>query len=176
MIQVIVGRPMNHLASGIFSPANQRAVMAAGLAGELRLAAGSTVEDELRQQIPLLPGCAYLTDSGSLSERGVRHIAHGVIVREPGSQPRRSDTIAALEAALQMLDGAGDQQVTFPFATARLTERRPGENARTLAEILIGHLRRRSRLTTISCVGLDATFAYQLQESLRELGASSIDS
>lgn len=151
-IVFIEGRPLEHLSAGIFTGANAQGVMGAGLAAEIRRVAGAEVERELRSRGHLLLGEAYLTGPGLLVERGVGAIAHGVVVRQPGDTPRLETAVRALLAGLQLLEGAGCRTITVPQIGWRMSNLDPKVAATELGRVVTTHLRRKSRLETISIV------------------------
>lgn len=166
-IEMINDRPSRHLTEGLFLTANTRGIMA----GELRVQAGPQVEEELRRQGPLLVGNAYVTGPGRLADRGVRVIVHGVTVTSPGDPPRPGNPELALMNGLLSIEDAGVRAVTLPLVNRQLPERQPGDNARSLAATLAGHLRRRSRLDRVIIAGLDPDYLSTVRDRLVELGA-----
>lgn len=174
-ISLAYGRPLAHLSAGIYVPGNMRGVMAAGLAGEIRIRAGRTVEDELLAHRPFSLGKVYATGAGRLESDGVKHLAHGITVAEPGQSPRALHVERALRGALLRFDELGARTVTIPLARVV-----PGTDDRMRqgcgqGALIAGHLRRGSRIRHITVAGLDQTFLTGIKESLIELGAIPID-
>lgn len=172
IIDITEARPLQRPSEGLLVPANSRAVMGAGLAGEVRLRAGREVEDELVRHRPLDLGRAYPTGAGRLAESGVVILAHAVIYREPGEPARPGHDERALESALELFEEAGARTVTLP--TLRLVGG-PDPDGRTLAAPLAGHLRRRSRIRHLTIAGLDTDYLRRLASDLRQLGALPVD-
>lgn len=173
-IRLIQDRPLRHLSSGIYIPANARGLMAAGMAAEFRLLAGPEVEHELRAHVPIPIGSAVVTGVGALAERGVVRAAHGVTTRETGTRPRSHDLERALTDALAQLELEDIRDITLPLATAQL-DQPTAANAQILARILAAHLRRRSRFRSITIAGLDATFLDEFAGAMNTLGAPTGD-
>lgn len=165
-IEMVNDRPSRHLTEGLFLTANARGVMAS----ELRVRAGSEVEEELRRQAPLLVGNAYVTGPGKLVDGGLRVIVHGVTVSGPGDPPRPGSPEAALTNGLLAFESVAARSVTIPLINRQMPERRSGDNARALATALAGHLRRRSRLDRIIIAGLDPDYLTAVRDRLVELG------
>lgn len=170
MVHFQVGRPLRHLSESIFVPVNAEGIMGAGLAGEVRLAAGPDIEQELRRQAPLSVGAAYLTGPGALSAQDVQNLVHGVITRQPGTTPRRGDPDRALESGLELLEGTTSRSLTVPMLNRQVPERAEGANATGLATILAAHLRRGTRLREITLAGLDAAYLATARSALVDLG------
>ncbi len=171
-IEIFVEQPIKHLEAGVIVPANLQGVMAAGLARDIRIAAGAQIERDLRAQLPLIPGEAYLTGPAALQERGVEVVAHAVVVRDPGSTARGHDLEDALISAMQRLEVANVRAILIPFLTTRLAGHTTEVNAHLLAKLVVQHLRRASRIKRVTLAGIHSGFAAALAGSLRELGAT----
>lgn len=168
IIELAAARPLQCPSAGMLVPANSRAVMGAGMSGEVRLRAGRDVEDELVRHRPLDLGRAYATGAGRLAADGVEVLAHAVINREPGEPSRPGQDERAFEAALAIFEEAGVRRVTLPIL--RMAGG-PEPDGRTIAAPLASHLRRGSRIRHVIVAGLDAEYLSRLDFELRKLGA-----
>ncbi|CAN5696157.1 hypothetical protein BH24CHL1_BH24CHL1_06310 [soil metagenome] len=151
-VRFIEGKLLEHLSAGIYIGANAQGVMVAGLAAEIRRAAGAEVERELRGHNVLSVGEAYLTGPGMLAERGVAAIAHGVVVPAPGDAATLDRSSSALLAGLRLLEATGCRSVTVPQIGWRVSNVDPSKAAAELGRVVITHLRRKSRLESVSIV------------------------
>lgn len=168
-------RPLRHLSAGLYVPANLRGVMAAGLAGEIRVRAGREVEEELLRMRPLSLGRAYRTNPGNLAAAGVKVLAHAVASNSPGETAKPGQSDRALRAALELFDDAGVRAVTLPLVEVASGDPRSEKQGQAFGQILTGHLRRRSRIRQVTVAGLDHHFLAGLQAYLRDAGALPLD-
>jgi O-acetyl-ADP-ribose deacetylase (regulator of RNase III) len=171
IIDLVPARPLQRLSAGLLVPANTRALMAAGLAGEVRLRAGREIEDELSRFRPLDLGAAYPTAPGRLVDAGVELLVHAVFSREPGEPHRPGQDERAVIAALAVFEEAGIRTLTLPIIQLADGRTGPDRQHRTVAAALTGHLRRRSRLRNITIAGLDGEMLRQLAHELQAAGA-----
>lgn len=174
-VRLARARPLEHLSAGLYVPANLRGVMAAGLAGEVRVRAGSDVEDELLSHRPLSLGRAYRTDPGRLAASGVRLLAHAVASDAPGRPARSEDSERALRAALELIDSSGIRSVTLPLVEVASGDPDPEAQGRAFGQLLTGHLRRRSRMRQVTVAGLDHQFLSGLSAYLIDSGAIPVE-
>ena len=151
-VLIVDGTPLEHLNEGLYAGANAKGVMGAGLAAEIRRLGGPDIERELRGQGPLLLGNAYLTAPGDLGERGVKAIAHGVVVAEPGASATLATSINGLLSGLHLLDEAGCRSVTIPQIGWRVANLDQEALATELSRVVATHLRRKTRIGLISIV------------------------
>lgn len=170
LVHFQAGRPLRHLSESIFVPVNGQAIMGAGLAGEVRVAAGPEIEQELRRQAPLSVGAAYLTGPGALSAQGVQLLIHGVVTAQTGTTPRRGDPGRALESGLNLIEGTKLRSITVPLLNRQAPERAEGSNATALVTILAAHLRRGTRLREVILAGLDSGYLDGARVALIDLG------
>lgn len=168
-------RPLQHLSAGLYVPANLRGVMAAGLAGEIRVRAGRDVEDELLSHRPLSLGRAYRTQSGRLADSGVQVLAHAVASDAPGRPARSEDSERALRAALELIETTGIRSVTLPLVEVASGDPDAEAQGRAFGRLLAGHLRRRSRMRQVTVAGLDQQFLSGLSAYLLDSGAIPVE-
>lgn len=88
-ITVVQGSILDANAEVIVNAANSHGIMGGGVAGVIRRATGSDVEQEARKQAPIPVGQAAFTSGGKTLFKG---IIHAPTMPEPGcaSQPRTS--------------------------------------------------------------------------------------
>lgn len=171
-IQLIEGQPLDHPSEALYVAVNARAVLASGLAGAIRLAAGQDVERELRLQGNLQVGSAYLTGPGRLESRGVRRIACGVTAPEPGVAPRRNAVEEALGSALIRLHDERTRSVTMPEIATRVPGLTLSQAAAILTNGLAGAIRRGSSIERVTIVGLHPEYLRAVRDALTQEGAS----
>lgn len=174
-IILVYARPLSHLAAGIVVPGNMRGVMAAGLAGEVRVRAGRSIEDELLQHRPFSLGNAYPTGAGRLQSDGVEVLAHAITSTEPGDTPKATHAERAVRAALALLDNQGARTATLPLIETTSGNADAKGQGRAFAALVAGHLRRRSRLRQVTIAGLDRDFLSGVHDYLSEQGAHRVE-
>ncbi len=136
----------------IVSPANQRGVMGAGIAGRIRLAGGIDIERAAMAHAPLTVGTAIATTSGDLARNGIRTVIHAVVSDGLGAPTRLDIVRNATGAALREADRQRVKSLLLPLLGAGLgTGRLPGGTVSpAMIEEMIAHLRRHtSRLDRI---------------------------
>jgi len=172
MVMLIEGAPITHGNDAFYAAINARGVLASGFGGAIRLAGGADVERELRGQGPLLVGEAYLTGPGMLAERGVKHVAFGITVAEPGMTPRRKAVEDALTNALEVLERAASRSITLPEIGSRIPGFTVGDAATLLADVLARRIRLTTRLERVVIAGLDLEYLRRCRDRLIEHGAT----
>jgi len=174
-VRLARARPLEHLSASLYVPANLRGVMAAGLAGEVRVRAGRNVEDELLSHRPLSLGRAYRTAPGRLADSGVEVLAHAVMSDAPGKRARSEDSERALRAALELIETSGIRSLTLPLIEVASGDPDAEAQGRAFGQILAGHLRRRSRMRQVTVAGLDRQFLSGLSAYLLDSGAIPVE-
>jgi O-acetyl-ADP-ribose deacetylase (regulator of RNase III) len=164
--------PLDRLSEALYTAINARGIMASGLPGAIRLAAGPDVEREIRAQANLLVGRAYLVGPGTLARRGVRHIACGVTTPQPGLPPRRAPVEEAFASGLQLLHDASARSLTLPEVGIRIPNIAIPDAAGILTEHLAGALRRGFRPDTVTIAGLHPEYLRACYEQLLANGAT----
>jgi O-acetyl-ADP-ribose deacetylase (regulator of RNase III) len=170
-IHFVDGSPIEHLSEALYAAVNSRGIMASGLAGAIRLAAGAEVERELRAIPNLLLGQAYLVRPGRLARRGVRYIACGVTTLQPGQPPRRTAVEDALSVAFELLRIANARSLTLPEIGLRVPNIDIADAAGILTAALASALRRGLRLDTVTIASLHPAYLRACQEQLLRAGA-----
>jgi O-acetyl-ADP-ribose deacetylase (regulator of RNase III) len=173
-IVLVEGDPIDHVRQSVLVPVNARGVMASGVAGAMRLAAGGGVERELRERGPLLVGGAYLVGPGKLAQRGVRHIICAVTTRQPGAAQRRSAVEEALNAALLLLGRASATELALPEVGTRIPGITLSDAAQLLIAILTGHLRRGLMLDEAVITGQHLEYLRACRAALEAAGAAVV--
>lgn len=173
-VTLIEGEPLDHPREGLLLTVNARGVMASGLAGAIRLAAGGEVERELRSLGSLLVGRAYRLDPGLLAARGIAHLVCGITVAEPGQSPRRTAVEEALSSAFDVLDGERVRTLTLPEIGTRIPGIELSVAAELLVDVLTGRLRRGSLLDDVVIAGLHLEYLRACRVALERSGATVI--
>ena len=98
-------------AQAIVNAANSHGLMGGGVAGIIRRAAGSQVEDEAREQAPIPVGQAVLTSGGRTRFEG---IIHAPTMPEPAMRIPVENVKLATRAALRLADAQGFVSLAIP--------------------------------------------------------------
>lgn len=170
-VEFLEGNPLDHVSQSLYASVNARGVMASGLPGAIRLAAGLEFERELRARGDLLEGRAYLVHPWALERRGVEVIACGVTTSGPGLPPKRQHVIDAVSKALELLDDASMRGITLPEVGTRIPGISLRDAAILLATILMSFLRRSTQAFEIRIVGLHSEYLMQCHSELARIGA-----
>lgn len=172
---LVQGRALDHLRPGLYVPGNGRGVMAAGLAGEVRLKGGPEIERELRgHTTSLLEGEAYLTGPGRLAALGVERIAHGIVTREPGETPRADIPQRALSSGLRLLAESGVRTVTAQGIGTRVPGVSHADAGAEMARVVAAQVRQ-SRLREVVVTSIHDGFLAACLAELVGLGAVALD-
>ncbi|MGB0910440.1 MAG: macro domain-containing protein [Nitrospirales bacterium] len=95
----------------IVNAANSHGTMGGGVAGAIRRAAGSTVEQEAIEQAPIPVGTAILTSGGTTAFQG---IIHAPTMPEPAMPIPVINVAQATRAALHLADSLGVTSLAIP--------------------------------------------------------------
>lgn len=167
----VAGDAMRQDVDGIVCPANRRGVMGAGIAGQIRMAAGGDIEREAMAQAPLTIGSAVSTSAGQLSERGVKTIIHAVVSDSLGAPTRLDIVRSATTASLVEADRRRVKSLLMPAIGAGLgTGRLPaGQVTVVMIEEIVAYLRRFTcRIDRIVLPQHTTREAEELREAIRE--------
>lgn len=110
-ITILQGSLLEVEAQAIVNAANSHGLMGGGVAGIIRRAAGSQVEDEARRQAPIPVGAAVLTSGGRTRFAG---IIHAPTMPEPSMRIPPENVGLATRAALQLADDHGFTSLAIP--------------------------------------------------------------
>ena len=110
-IKIIHGSILEVKAQVIVNAANSYGVMGGGVAGVIRKAAGSSVEQEAIQQAPIPVGTAVLTSGGTTAFQG---IVHAPTMPEPAMRIPVKNVAQATLAALHLADSQGFTSLAIP--------------------------------------------------------------
>src|SRR5881628_2201287 len=100
-ITVVQGSILEVEAQAIVNAANSLGFMGGGVAGVIKRAAGSEVEEEARKQAPIPVGKAVLTSGGRTSFKG---IIHAPTMPQPATRIPAQNVALATKAALSLAD------------------------------------------------------------------------
>ena len=118
-------------AQAIVNAANSHGLMGGGVAGIIRRAAGSQVEDEAREQAPIPVGQAVLTSGGRTRFEG---IIHAPTMPEPAMRIPVENVKLATRAALQLADAQGFVSLAIPGMGTGVGRVAPEEAAQGMVE------------------------------------------
>lgn len=110
-ISVVQGSILRVDAQAIVNAANSLGIMGGGVAGVIRRAAGSEVEEEARKQAPIPVGKAVLTSGGRTSFKG---IIHAPTMPQPAMRIPPQNVALATKAALVLADAQGFTSLAIP--------------------------------------------------------------
>ena len=95
----------------IVNAANSRGIMGGGVAGVIKRAAGSEVDEEARRQAPIPVGSAVMTSGGRTKYQA---IIHAPTMPEPAVRIDPQNVVFATQAALALADARGFASVAIP--------------------------------------------------------------
>ena len=110
-VKIIHGSILDVEAQVIVNAANSHGMMGGGVAGVIRRAAGSKVEQEAMQRAPIPIGEAVLTSGGETSFKG---IIHAPTMTEPAMRIPPENVAYATRAALEFADDKGFTSLAIP--------------------------------------------------------------
>jgi O-acetyl-ADP-ribose deacetylase (regulator of RNase III) len=145
--------------------------MGAGIAGQIRMAAGSDVEREAMAKAPLTLGAAITTSGGKLMERGVITIIHAVVSESLGSPTREDIVRTAIAAAMVEADRHRLRSLLVPSIGSGLGPGRldSGKVAVVTIEVVVAHMRRfATRLERIVLPQASERDVLDIQRALKE--------
>jgi O-acetyl-ADP-ribose deacetylase (regulator of RNase III) len=131
-------------AEVIVIPANRRGMLAAGVAGHVRLRGGVEIERDLMQQAPLTLGTSVATTSGDLAAEGVTMVMHAIVFDDLGGGTRIDIVRRAIESVLESADRHRVRSIVIPPLGTGVGHGRLPHDAvyATLVEAIAAHLRR----------------------------------
>lgn len=110
-ISVVQGSILDVEAQAIVNAANSRGIMGGGVAGVIRRAAGSEVDEEAQRQAPIPVGSAVVTSGGRTRFHA---IIHAPTMPEPGMRIAAQNVALATRAALVLADARGFASIAVP--------------------------------------------------------------
>ncbi len=110
-IRVVQGSILAVDVQAIVNAANSRGIMGGGVAGVIKRAAGSEVDEEAQRQAPIPVGSAVLTSGGRTRYQA---IIHAPTKSEPGMRIDSRNVVLATRAALALADAQGFTSVAIP--------------------------------------------------------------
>ena len=130
-ITCLQGSLLDVEAQAIVNAANSHGLMGGGVAGIIRRAAGSQVEDEAREQAPIPVGAAVLTSGGRTRFAG---IIHAPTMPEPAMRIPVENVRLATRAALRLADEQGFVSLAIPGMGTGVGRVAPEEAAEGMVE------------------------------------------
>ncbi len=160
-ITCLQGSLLDAPAQVIVNAANSHGLMGGGVAGIIRRAAGSIVEDEARRQAPIPVGQAVLTSGGRTRFEA---IIHAPTMPEPSMRIPAQNVRLATRAALRLADERGFVSLAIPGMGTGVGRVDPGEAAEGMvAEIRGFHPQ---FLQTVTLVDVDPVMVRAWQSAL----------
>ena len=108
---IIEGSLLQVEADVIVNPANSLGYMGGGVAGVIKRAGGSIIEEEAISKAPIPIGSAIITTAGSLPFKGV---IHAPTMEEPAMATTEEKVRRALRASLELADKMGFKSIAIP--------------------------------------------------------------
>ena len=130
-ITCVQGSLLDVEAQVIVNAANSHGLMGGGVAGIIRRAAGSIVEDEARRQAPIPVGQAVLTSGGRTRFAA---IIHAPTMPEPAMRIPVENVKLATRAALRLADAQGFVSLAIPGMGTGVGRVAPEEAAEGMVE------------------------------------------
>ena len=132
-ITCVQGSLLDVETQAIVNAANSHGLMGGGVAGIIRRAAGSQVEDEAREQAPIPVGDAVLTSGGRTRFEG---IIHAPTMPEPSMRIPVQNVKLATQAALRLADEQGFVSLAIPGMGTGGGRVAPEEAAQGMVEVI----------------------------------------
>ncbi len=110
-VNVVQGSILDVDVQAIVNAANSHGIMGGGVAGVIRRAAGSEVDEEAQRQAPIPVGSAVLTSGGKTRYQA---IIHAPTMPEPGMRIEPQNVALATRAALALADARGLTSIAIP--------------------------------------------------------------
>ncbi|HSE60219.1 MAG TPA: macro domain-containing protein [Nitrospiraceae bacterium] len=132
-ITVIQGSILDANAEVIVNAANSRGFMGGGVAGVIKRAAGTEVEQEAVKQAPIPVEKAVLTSGGKTLFKG---IIHAPTMPEPGMRIPAENVAHATRAALSLADEQGFTSIAIPGMGTGVGGVEPEEAARHMVRAI----------------------------------------
>ena len=110
-VRVVHGSILDMDVQAIVNAANSRGIMGGGVAGVIKCAAGSEVDEEARRQAPIPVGTAVVTSGGRTRYQA---IIHAPTMPEPAMRIDPQNVALATRAALVLVDARGFASVAIP--------------------------------------------------------------
>ena len=149
-ITILQGSLLDVEAQAVVTAANSYGLMGGGVAGVLRRAAGSQVEDEARQQAPIPVGTAVLTSGGRTRFDG---IIHAPTMPEPAMRIPAENVGFATRAALKLADERGLTSLAIPGMGTGVGRVAPEDAAAMMIDAILDFTPR--ALQSITLVDID---------------------
>jgi O-acetyl-ADP-ribose deacetylase (regulator of RNase III) len=162
-IDIVIGNLLEAEADAIVNPANSRGLMGGGVAGAIKAAGGSAIEEDAIRQAWTPIGEAVYTTAGHLNYEGV---IHAPTMEEPGMEATPEAVEQATAAALRLAESIGLESIAFPGMGTGVG----GLDYETAARAMIRALWdfQGSRLRRAVLVARDEALAEAWRDALRE--------
>lgn len=162
-IRVQQGSILEVDAQVIVNAANSLGIMGGGVAGVIRRAAGSAVEEEARRQAPISVGRAVMTSGGNTAFRG---IIHAPTMPQPAMRIPAENVALATRAVLALADEQKIESVALPgMGTGVGGVAHEDAASRMVAEI---RAFRPATLRTVILVDVDSAMVAAWREALKK--------
>ena len=161
-VSVVQGSILEVDAQAIVNAANSLGFMGGGVAGVIRRAAGSEVEEEARKQAPIPVGKAVLTSGGRTSFKG---IIHAPTMPQPAMRIPAQNVALATKAALSLADAQGFVSLAIPGMGTGVGGVAHAEAARLMADEIKAYPAR--TLRSVILVDVDQVMVNAWQDAMR---------
>jgi O-acetyl-ADP-ribose deacetylase (regulator of RNase III) len=111
LVVVVEGDITKVVADAIVNPANSLMIMGGGVAGAIRRAGGSEIEEEARRHAPVPVGKAVATGAGRLR---AKYVIHAPTMERPAMTIPLENAVKATRAALEVARDLDIKSVAFP--------------------------------------------------------------
>ena len=148
----------------IVNPANSLMIMGGGVAGAIKRAGGSEIEEEAMKKAPVPVGEAVATSAGRLPSKAV---IHAPTMERPAMRIELENAEKATLAALRVASQLGYESIAFPAMGAGVGGLPVYDAFRSMARLVRDYGDARPRVVVFVAWGLDS-----YREALRAVGAT----
>ena len=151
-------------ADAIVNPANSRLVMGGGVAGAIKRAGGSTIEEEAIQRAPVPVGEAVATAAGKL---GAKYVIHVPTMARPAMNTNVTNVEKATTAALNLARELRLTSIAIPGMGTGVGGVPVREAAETMIEAIRRHLSERTSLKRNFLISIDEELTSAFESALQ---------
>lgn len=160
-IRVVNGSILDAEVEAIVNAANSLALMGGGVAGAIKRAAGSEVEQEARRQAPIPVGHAVRTSGGKTQYKG---IIHAPTMPSPAMRIPVKNVALATRAALVAAEVCGFASIALPGMGTGVGGVEPADAAKMMIDEI--HAHHAGTLRSVLLIDIDAAMVKAWERQL----------
>ncbi len=145
-IKVCLGDITKQNVDAIVNAANSLMIMGGGVAGAIKRAGGTKIEDEARRHAPVPVGDAIITEGGRLN---VKYVIHAPTMERPAMRIPVDNVIKATEAALRLAEKQGIKTVAIPAMGTGVGGVPKKSAADAMVSVILRHIRKGTSIKEI---------------------------